>query len=250
MVLIEWLSKFVSTDLGKILGGAVIALLGIAFTQFLSWWKDRAADAKKRERSARYLALRLVLQLDDFSGLCFGAAMNNEPEINPSDPMDFRFRTETPTLNLPENADWQMLEPKLADDVLWLENNLRNVRSAHSSLDVTPDDYDDLFEHRALDYSKLGLSTLEIIEKLCKRYDIKRPERPTYYKPEEGFRSKLAKMEAFFEVKEEHNRAAWEQHRIQVAEFNERKKQELIRVFAPASADVVKTPGGDDGLAH
>jgi hypothetical protein len=125
------------------------------------------------------------------------------PEFNPSDEMDFRFRTETPNLKLPQEAEWELLDAKLTDEVLWLENTLKNVQAAHSSLSAYPPDYDDLFERRGEDYSKLGIKTLDIIEHLCRHYEIEQPERPEYYDPREGFTRQLAEMKKFWDRRPE-----------------------------------------------
>jgi len=222
--------------------GACAALFGQVIAGTIGIVKDVYLDRRKSKRSARYLALQLVLILDDFSGLCYGAAMNNIPEFNPQDDSEFRFRTETPDLKFPEGANWELLDPKLTDDVLWLENTLRNVHSAHGSLDVTPPDFDNLFEHRAQDYSKIGLTTLEIIEKLCRRYKIKRPERPRYYRPREGFEKKLEQMNGYFEAIEEQRQLqaevyALEDERREAAKRERAalQKQELIKVFGGAT---------------
>ncbi|MFN3498246.1 MAG: hypothetical protein ACK40A_07555 [Pannonibacter indicus] len=191
--------------------GASSALLGQFVSGMIGIYKEVYLDRRKSKRSARFLALQLVLILDDFCSMCYGAAMNNVPEINPSDEMDFRFRTRAPDLKLPEAAEWELLDAKLTDEVLWLENTLKNVRAAHSSLDAYPPDYGDLFEHRAEDYSKLGITTLDTIERLCKRYKIKSPERPEYYNPREGFTRQLAKMREFWDRREESNRKMFEE---------------------------------------
>ncbi|MGM4914923.1 hypothetical protein [Rhizobium sp. 768_B6_N1_8] len=116
--------------------GAGAALFGQLLSGMIGIYKDVYLDSRKSRRSARFLALQLVLILDDFCSMCYGAAMNNVPEISPSDGMDFHFRTETPDLKLPEEAEWELLDTKLTDEVLWLENTLMNVRGAHSSLDA------------------------------------------------------------------------------------------------------------------
>ena len=118
--------------------GASSALLGQFVSGMIGIYKEVYLDRRKSKRSARFLALQLVLILDDFCSMCYGAAMNNVPEINPSDEMDFRFRTGAPDLKLPEAAEWELLDAKLTDEVLWLENTLKNVRAAHSSTHIHP----------------------------------------------------------------------------------------------------------------
>lgn len=67
--------------------GAGAALFGQLSSRMIGIYKDVYLDSRKSIRSARFLALQLVLILDDFCSMCFGAAMNNVPELSPSDGM-------------------------------------------------------------------------------------------------------------------------------------------------------------------
>ncbi|ERP95429.1 hypothetical protein Q669_30720 [Labrenzia sp. C1B10] len=206
-----FLETLFSPDVFKILIGASVPIVGIFISQALGIYRDHRSDKRKREREARFLGLKLIILLEDFCGDCYGAAMNNVPEFDASNPSRFQFQTKEPDLFLPEKAAWELFDPKLTEQILWLESNLRNIKEAHASLNAFPPDYDDLFEHRAEDYSMLGIKTLDLIAKICKRYQFKTPARPGYYDPREGFERQLKKISKFWQEKADSQRKLFEQ---------------------------------------
>lgn len=59
----------------------------------------------------------------------------------------------------------------------------------------SPPDYEEYYQYRDENLSKLGLRAIGQIESLCKTYKIPPPERPKYYAPKEDLISKLERME-------------------------------------------------------
>lgn len=195
-----------TTKEGNIALGAILGVGGTIIAQAISGSigtvKELWFARRKRRWDARHLALRTILILDDFVGECYGAAFDS-PEFDPRDDTKFRFRNPTPDLVMPEDADWRLLEPKLMEDVMWLPSRFQNVKDGLNALDCFPPDFDDLFEHRAEDYAKLGMRSLDLIDRLCKEYGISKPERPEYYDPREGFQRKIDEIALFWKKRQE-----------------------------------------------
>lgn len=197
----EWFT----TREGNIALGAVLGAGGTIIAQAASGVLGTAKELwllrTKRRWDARHLALRTILSLDEFVGQCYGAAFDS-PEFDPRDNTTFQFRNAAPNLVMPEDADWRLLEPKLMEDVMWLPSHFHNVKDGLNALDCYPPDFNNLFEHRAEDYAKLGMRSLDLIDRLCREYGIQKPERPDYYDPEEGFQRKINEIAAFWKQRQ------------------------------------------------
>lgn len=189
--------QFLETNQGLLAIIAVVAVCCVA----LGWglaaiaMSVRAARFGKRAlgHEARLLAVRTVIALDDFVGACYAAA-NDSPEFNPSDPGDFIFHMDDPELVLPADIDWTLLNPELADDILWMPYRIRNVMDGLESLNVDQPGMEKFFEHRQEDFSRLGLRALDLIDKFCLAYDLTPPARPAYYEPRAALAQKVDEM--------------------------------------------------------
>jgi hypothetical protein len=204
------LSAFLNSTHGTIFLGAAIALIGVLVGWIISAPlkrnASRAQTKAKHDAAARDLAMRTVLALDDFVGGCYAAA-HDEPEFNPADPGDFILHTDDPTLVLPRDANWALLKPDMIDEVIWLPNRLRNAVEALESLDISSPDFGDYFEHRAEEFSRLGLRALDLMEALSAAYSVPRPERPAFYRPRDGMQAKVTEMTALWSRRHKVQRA-------------------------------------------
>jgi hypothetical protein len=176
--------------------GFVIGLLSVAgFFWVRAFLRPKETLASNEE--ARDLAMRVVLLLDDFAGACYSAS-TDLPEIDDDDPSTYFLHSDDPALVLPKDANWALFRRELADEIRWLPNRLRNVVDALESIDISPPEFNDLFEHRQDDFAQLGLKAMDIIEKLCAEYDLPLPERPSYYQPREHMAAKVRQMDEFW----------------------------------------------------
>lgn len=177
-----------------VLLGAGLMLAGILAGWAITRVSTRTAVRPKRSEAAvtevRQLAVRTVIALDDFVGACH-AAVNDTPEFNPSDPAEFVFHADDPRLFLPRDAEWSIMNRDIAEQLLWMPNRIRNVLDGLDSLDIVPPGFDDLFERREEDFSRLGIHALNLIETICSEYTVPKPERPTYYDPRQDFQSRI-----------------------------------------------------------
>lgn len=194
------MSPFDIAALMLVLGFAIGALsIGAAH------WMRRFLSLQSRplgNDDARDLAMRTVLSLDDLVGACY-AAVHDFPEFDPEDPSVFVLHAEDPVLVLPKDVNWSLLGRDLSDEIRWLPNRLRNVVDALQSIEIDPPEFNDLFEHRQDDFSRIGLRAMDLIERLCATYDLSLPERPAYYQPRENFTTKVREMEKLWKRRAE-----------------------------------------------
>ncbi len=182
---------------------ALMILIGFALAVVLIGmvvWIGRKIQPGKTVQDgdqARDLAMQSVLAIDDFVGACYVAA-HDFPEYDVDEPENFFLHADDPALVLPKDANWSLLDRELSDEIRWLPNRLRNVRDALESIEIEPPDFNDLFEHRQDDYSRLGLRGMDLVERICAAYDLPLPTRPDYYNPRKDFLAKIREMDEFW----------------------------------------------------
>jgi hypothetical protein len=191
------LNEILGSGIGSVLLGAGLTLIGVITGWLVTTVSSRPASRDNRSArsalEARQLAVRTVIALDEFVGACH-AAVSDTPEFNPADPSEFVFHIDDPRLNLPRDVEWSVLQPDLAEQILWMPNRLRNVLDGLDSLEVIPPAFDDLFERREEDFSRLGVRALDLIETLSSEYKLQKPERPAYYDPRADFLRRITRI--------------------------------------------------------
>jgi len=167
--------------------GASIALGGT--------WLFRSGET---EKSARYLAIRLVCLFDKYiedcvsvvrdDGLCYGSRTKDgclQPQVrSPGQPQ------------YPDDIDWKSINHDLMYELLSFPSEVEAGDSSISfSWDISsPPDFDEFFEDRAFQYSQFGLKAYELAQKLRKKYGI--PEKDyTDWNPVSVLQEELEKIE-------------------------------------------------------
>jgi hypothetical protein len=176
--------------------GIAIGALSIAAVQWVRWWWRHQGQGDNRD-GARDLAMQVVLLLDDLVGACHAAA-TDFLEVDVDEPLAFFFHTDDPVLSLPKDANWALLGRELSDGVRWLPNRLRNLTDALESIEIDPPNFKDLVERRQDGFARLGLRTMDLVEKMCAEFQLPLPERPEYYDPRGDFVSKIRELEEFW----------------------------------------------------
>jgi hypothetical protein len=191
------LSEILATGIEPVLLGAGLTLAGVAAGWLVSALSQRGVGLSGQRGApaleARQLAVRSVIALDDFVGAC-QAAVNDIAEFNPADPTEFVFHAEDPRLFLPRDAEWSVMKADIAEQLLWMPNRIRNVLDGLDSLDIVPPGFDDLFERREEDFSRLGIHALDLIETISSEYALPKPERPSYYNPRQDFQGRIDRI--------------------------------------------------------
>ena len=152
-------------ELGGIVLTAVLTTLG-------TWLVTKYTRRSELTRDARYLAIRVVCSLDSFIDACLPyvydkGAYRSDGAIDPTE--------SAPILLLPDNVDWRSINPDLMYRVLMLPNKIALADRAISfvaEVIAGPPDCDELFEERALQYSKIGLEALDVCGAMRKAYGM------------------------------------------------------------------------------
>jgi hypothetical protein len=166
--------------LGWALGGiAMTALVTTVGTWFVTRYQLRQkaetqATARKEEldRHGTYLAVRVATVLDPFVMACVEVVNDRgyrdqegilEPEHSP------------PGLNLPQDVDWQSIDPHLMDRILSMPNDIASAEKTISFVgEITsgPPDYDEWFDERRYQWAGIGLKALDLARDLRERYKL------------------------------------------------------------------------------
>lgn len=156
--------------------GIVGVIVGIVLQWFLVWLRE----ARDNKRRARYLAIRMVCDLDQFldicanivgdDGFCCGQR-NAEGYLEP--------QVSLPKgLPLPEDVDWRSIDHGLMYKILSLPNRIEHYNKAIAFVaeHSFPPDYNEAFEERQYRYACLGLDVANLTQELRSRYGIPKQE--------------------------------------------------------------------------
>ena len=187
--------EFLSSDVGKVAIGGLIALAAQILVFVLGWMKEYRALIKKRDLDAQYLGIQVVLSLDKLVGDCLEAV--RDPTITDINGYT-RSTVSNPCFSLPTEGDYRALPTQLMYSVMFMPNR---VLSINGSLDTvwdqaSPPDYDEYYRFRGEALSKLGLQAINLVEDLCKKYKIPLPDWPASYTPRSFFLAELKELNA------------------------------------------------------
>lgn len=187
---------FFNTTQGSVLFGAMIGAGSFALGSMSHEIVKLATLFKTRHHTlkSRNLAMLTLLSLDDYVGAAYAAALDR-PIFNPVDPFEFAFDLPDPALKLPKDVDWHLLGFDLGDQIMWFSNRVANHEYALQSLDLTRDDYDNFFERRMEGYARLAARAIDLIAWIGSEFDVKLPEKPSYYKQAEGITKLLHELD-------------------------------------------------------
>lgn len=157
---------------------AMFGLVGVVVGSLITWLQGLSMTNASLDRDARYLAVRVVCVLQKFledsvavvkdDGLSYGQRTPDgslEPQVASPGPPVF-----------PDDVNWKSIEPEFMYEVLSFPSD---VEAADNNISAVwnfacPPDYEEYFDARVALYGELGLHAYKLIEKLSKKYDIKR----------------------------------------------------------------------------
>jgi hypothetical protein len=186
------LTQFFETTQGIMAMGALIgagSLAAGAFIPTIIQFVKSGID-RRPKGGARNLAMMTVLALDDFVGASY-AAVHDIPEFNPMDEGEFAFHVPDPVLALPKDADWDLFNTELSDEILWLSNRVKNLNYALDSLDLSSPGYNGFFEKRQEGYASLAAEAMDLVERMLEEFGLTLPTKPDYYSQREGLVSTI-----------------------------------------------------------
>ncbi|WP_428622189.1 hypothetical protein [Sedimenticola sp.] len=154
---------------------ALFGFLGVIVGAFITIFKESVAAWLARRRNAEYLAIRVVSMLDEFVDGCAGVAGDNGYHDGHHVGVA-TIQVPTPIFDVHDlDADWKSIPSKLMYETLSFPSliNASNQRiDGAFEYTATPPDYDEGFEARQFEYSKLGLRAARLAEQYRSSYGI------------------------------------------------------------------------------
>ncbi|KFF00734.1 hypothetical protein IX39_08945 [Chryseobacterium formosense] len=157
---------------------AIFGLIGVLVGSGISWFQSHWTSKKESEKSARYLAIRVVCLLDKYMEECAEVVKDDglfegkrskqgclEPQVKiPKFP------------NYPEDVDWKSIDHNIMFELLSfpaeIEDGNRMI-DATEIISMAPN-YQDWFDERRFYYCQFGLIAYKLSDKLSKNYGIKK----------------------------------------------------------------------------
>ncbi|MCQ1779427.1 hypothetical protein NOJ05_19650 [Neorhizobium galegae] len=190
----EWLTKFAATDFGKVLLTASATLLITGFGVVVGGAKDIFTDYWKRRRQVKYHAMLLAVTIDQLIDDCVEVAFDDghvdtDGISSPSAP--------TPKISWPSALDWTLLPSDLMYKALLLPGMIKSANESAGFISdhiAHPPDYWEYFQERQDRFAKIGLASVDILDRLKKDYGVDHQDRE-HHDPREQFTGRIAKIE-------------------------------------------------------
>lgn len=159
-------------SLGAIALTAAVTTLGTWLVTRYTVGHERQVRKEDLDRHGTYLAVRVTSILDPFVMACIDVVNDKgqrdqegilEPEHSP------------PALDLPQDVDWQSIDPHLMDRILSMPNDIESAQKSVSFVGEMisgPPDYDEWFDERRFQWAGIGLKALDVAMSLRDRYKL------------------------------------------------------------------------------
>jgi len=157
---------------------AIFGLIGVLLGSGISWFQSFWQHEKERNKSAKYLAVRIVCVLDKYlndctdvvtdDGLSYGQRTSDgclEPQVKTPGPPVY-----------PDDVDWKSIDHELMYRLLSFPSEVADGdRMISFTWDIAgPPDYEDWFDERKFQYSQFGLMAYKLSDDLSSKYGIKK----------------------------------------------------------------------------
>lgn len=151
---------------------AIFGLLGVLVGSAVSWLQTYWNNKQTTNKSARYLAIRVVCILDKYFEDCFLVIRDigqrsNEGVLSPL------VATPGPPV-FPNDVDWKSINHELMYKILSFPSEVENAEQIIKVSDevLYSPNFEEWFEERKYWHSRLGLVAYTLSEELCKKYNI------------------------------------------------------------------------------
>ncbi|MCJ9720799.1 hypothetical protein MOV66_10270 [Agrobacterium sp. SHOUNA12C] len=159
VTVLGWIGGAVTSDIGKVILGALGAL-GIAWVNTrLGIWRDERADKRKREGQLAYSVALLVSALRQYMLNCMTVMTDEgEPDREQGEYADWITTVPTPKFVYSDKIDWTLLDQKLMFEILSLPTVEAGQEACVSSAyeHSFPPDRHGYIEERQLRYAELA----------------------------------------------------------------------------------------------
>lgn len=147
------------------------SLLTALLVFMLGWVKDWIKETRTKKMAAQYSALRLAVLLESFA-IASADNIAENASFESSDGHMGHNTTEIPPIgDMPEDIDWQALDPSLSAQILTLPNELVLAKITLSGFweVCDPEDFSSQYRHQA---GYLGYRAWEIAQNLRIKYAL------------------------------------------------------------------------------
>lgn len=146
---------------------AWIGLVGVIVGGFIAIVKDVWLEKKKRKQASIFLSIQVIFLLERFVDDCANVMSDNGM---PDSDGYYRAIVSAPELELKSiKADWTSLQPKLAYEILNIQNLITSAEHYISGVaehEAWPPYFTEIFDERQFQYSILGIEASRLAIKL------------------------------------------------------------------------------------
>ena len=157
---------------------AIYGLIGVLLGAFLTAINEILKEKREKKKKAEFLAIRLTIIFEDFIQSCVEVVNDDGSMGGPSNDGCKYISAKAPEINFQTlDVEWQCLPFDLLYEILHFPALLKEAnRKISEEFDISgAPDYEEGFEARQYQFSRLGLLAVQISKKL--RSEFKMPEK-------------------------------------------------------------------------
>lgn len=195
---------------------AVIGFIGVIVGSIVPWLQSLHSAKNERDKHAHYLAIRVIIALRQYTYACWLVAVDdglNQGERDIDGCLVPQAKDPGPIV-YPNDIEWKSIDAQLAYDLLSLQLDAESAdRSIAAAIEFTdgPPDYEDIFEERHSQYSKIGLKVIDLENRLCKKFEIPLEDKNSNWSPLEDFNNAIKKVEQNQNRRAENNKSLFDE---------------------------------------
>lgn len=144
--------------------GAAVSLAGTVLNHRLGLSRARTKAKEENDRSARYLAIRVICILEPFVRGCASVAAD---QGRPDGEGGFDPDAPEPSLAYPDDVEWRSIDPDLMFRALNLQNEIRMAKD-FISFSWEHESENETFRERQYRFAGLGLAAVGVVADLRK----------------------------------------------------------------------------------
>ncbi|QQG36712.1 MAG: hypothetical protein HYS17_02755 [Micavibrio aeruginosavorus] len=157
---------------------AIFGLVGVLIGSGITWFQTVWVGKQEMNRSARYLAIRIVCILDKYVEDC--AAVVRDDGLNyglrtPEGHLEPQVKSPGPPV-YPDDVDWKSIDHEMMYKILSFPADVEGAEKIIRAARVVakPPNFEDWFDERAFWYAQFGLAAYALAEDLSKKYSIQK----------------------------------------------------------------------------
>lgn len=184
--------SFFETDAGKVALGGVIAFVSQIVVFVLSWIKDFIATKTAEGKEARFLAIRVVVTLEELVAACCDVVTDPTRRNENGEAIN---TVSIPDVKLPHDGEYRCFPTTIMYEVMSMPNRLASIKKGANWMlgESSRPENSEYFIYRQVEISKFGLSALDQISALQAKYKIPMAEQAEHYNPRELFEEALGR---------------------------------------------------------